>query len=103
MFFFAFLLLAIFYGLHAHVEYSDRSTSRTQVVAPAPPKKVEPAPKPTPQKKKKKEKAPKAPTRIVYGPEGEPENYSVNDRNSLEGIIIREAGHLKPSEGGIPL
>ena len=102
MFFFAFLLLVTFYGLHAHMEYLDRLSPRPHVSTPAPTKKVEPAPKPKPDKKKKK-KAPKSPTRIVQGKQKEKREFSVNDRNSLDAIIIRELGHLKPSQGGIAL
>ena len=102
MFFFAFLLLVTFYGLHAHFEYSQRLLAVPQTSNAGPTKKTEPAPKPTPDKKKKK-KTPKSPTRIVQGKQKEKREFPVNDRNSLNAIIIRELGHLKPSEGGIAL
>jgi len=102
-FVFTCVLMFGFYAVTLHLESVDQAVEARQTKAHKPKKKPDPAPKPEVKpKKKKKEKAPKEPTRVVFGPEGEPEDYGTNARNSLNAIIIRELGHLRPSEGGIP-
>ena len=92
-FFLCSLLLWGVYGITIHLEQLDRAVLGRHAKDYQPKKKVEQKPEVKP--KKEEEKAPKEPTRVVFGEEEEPEDYGTNDRNSLNGLIVEATGHIR--------